>query len=203
MTKSIFRALAAAIATLALTGALVGCASAPSIAKGSSNYLQKGMTSASLKGNDFYMAIGDVDLYGYGLFGGMQPSGKTAEIAVVIQADKDSGEALKIATMQTNQDASANGSDYANGAAVASGSPYVLADLHGGISIIDIQPYARWLDAVSAMKDAIAKLSTYTNYGVNDQGILAPVVVTGVGVDFGWGWGWGFPHRWNHFRGWR
>lgn len=201
-------ALAGALA-VALAMVLVGCASTPSIAKGSSNYLQKGMTSASLKGNEFYMAVGDVDLYDYSLFGGLQPSGKTAEIAVVIQADKDTGEALKIATMQTNPDASSYGSTYANGAAVAPGSPYMLADLRGGISIIDVQPYPRWLDAVDAMKAAISKLSTYTNFGINGQGVLAPVIVPTIGVsigpEFDFGWRWGFHDHWrhDHFHRWR
>lgn len=193
MTKTIFRALTVAIAIMAT----IGCATAPSIVKGSSSYVQKGSSNATLKGNEFYMAVGDVDLYDYGVFGGLQPTGKTAEIAVVIQADKDTGEALKVATMQYNPNP--YGSNYTNGIAVAPGDAYVLADLHGGISIIDVQPYARWLDAVDAMKSAIAKLSTYTNFAVNGQGLLAPIVVPtigiGIGTDFDFGWRWGFPHR--------
>ncbi len=80
----------------------------------------------------------------------------------------------------------------------------MLADLRGGISIIDLQPYPHWLDAVEAMKGAIAKLGTYTNYAVNGQGVLAPIVVTGgVGIDFGWPM-WIYRDRWNgHYHRWR
>ena len=181
--------------TIAVLG-LIGCATMPQITKGTSNYLQKGMVSAKLQGNDFYMAIGEADLYSYGLFGDLKPSGKTVEIAVVIQADKDTGEILKIATMQSNSASTAavSSSDLQNGVTVANGANYVLADLRGGISIIDIQPYPRWLDAIQAMRDAIAKLSTYTNFaGGNPPG---PAVVA-VPPFLPW-WHWGGRHnRWR------
>jgi hypothetical protein len=175
--------------------AAAGCATAPQVTKGASNFIQKGTVSPKLKGNDFYMAIGEADLYTYGIFGGLTPSGKTVEIAVVIQADKDSGEVLKIATMQSNEGVSAE--DSQNGVTVANGAKYVLADLRGGMSLIDVQPYPRWLDAIQAMRDAIAKLSTYTSFAVSEQSDSSPVVVA-VSAGWGWGWGWGW---WGH--GWR
>lgn len=180
-----------ALLTLMVVLAIVGCASMPQVTKGASNYLQTGTVSANLKGNDFYMAIGEVDLYHYGLFGDLKPSGKTVEIAVVIQAEKDTGEVLKIATMQSNNaGAAGNSSDLQNGVTVANGSNYVLSDLRGGISVIDIQPYPRWLDAIQAMRDAINKLSTYTTFAGSAQGSLAVVAVTPVYPLWVWGGPW-------------
>ena len=50
-------------ATLVLAN--IGCATTPQITKGSSDYLQKGMVSAKFRANEFYMVIGEVDLYHY------------------------------------------------------------------------------------------------------------------------------------------
>ena len=185
MKRFVCRALLTTMVVLAL----VGCATMPQIAKGSSNYLQKGMVSAKFQGNDFYMVIGEVDLYHYGLFGNLKPSGQTVEIAVAIQADKDTGEILRIATMQAKD---------SDGVTVADGGAYVLADLHGGISVIDVQPYPRWLDAIRAMRNAITELDTYTQFAGSDQS--GPVVVA---VSPGWGWwGWGGFWHWR-YRDWR
>ncbi len=157
------------LAAVAFVLALLGCATVPQITKGATNYLQNGSVSATLKGNDFYMAIGDVDLYHRDLFGALKPSGTTVEIAVAIEADKETGEVLKIATLQPSggglvDDSAASAQ---NGMTVASGGRDVLADLQGGISVIDIQPYPRWLDALQAMRDAISKLSTYTDFALS------------------------------------
>ena len=202
--KSIVRA---ALSTALVALAAIGCATMPKIAKGSTAYLQAGMTSPKLEGNEFYMAVGEVDLYRYGLFGNLEPSGKTVEIAAVIQADKATGQAIKIATLQYNADRGARGSDFVNGAAVANGAPYVLDDLRGGISVIDLQPYPRWLDAIDAMRAAIGKLGTYTSFVATDGDQLAPVVAFAVDIGPRWsmgfggyrrpGWGWGFGRRWR------
>jgi hypothetical protein len=200
MKRPLFRGFLMAIFALAAAG----CATAPHITRGVSNFIQKGTVSPKLKGSDFFMAIGEADLYTENMFGGLSPSGRTVEIAVVIQADKDSGEVLKIATMQSNTGISAN--DSQNGVTVANGAKYVLADLRGGMSLIDAQPYPRWLDAVGAMRDAIAKLSTYTTFAVSDQSAVSPTVVAvSVGWSWGWGWGnWGWggfgPRRYHHWR---
>ena len=141
--------------------------------------MQTGTVSEKLKGNDFFMAIGEVDLYSYTLFGDLVPSGKTVEIAVVIQADKDTGEVLKIATLQSTNPWAADGAYHLqNGVTVAHGATGVLADLRNGISVIDLQPYPRWLDAIQAMRDAIAKLSTYTTFASPSQSDLAVIAVT-------------------------
>jgi hypothetical protein len=189
MKRFVCKALLTTIVVLILGGCVT-----TQISKGTSNYLQKGMVSAKLQGNDFYMAIGEVDLYDYGLFGNLKPSGQTVEISVAIQADKNTGEVLRIATMQSNDSSSS-----ANGVTLANDANYVLADLRGGISVIDIQPYPRWLDTIQAMRNAITDLSTYDTFVANSNQ-SGPSVVA---VYPGWSWwGWrGFWHR--HYRDWR
>lgn len=190
MNRLVCKALLVAVVVLAI----VGCATAPQITKSSPNYLQKGAVSAKLKGNDFYMAIGEVDLYHYNSFGALEPSGQTVEISVVIQANKDTGEVLRIATMQSNDTAPDSSSDFENGVTVANGANYIIADLKGGISVIDIQPYPHWLDAIQAMRNAITELSTYTAFAGGDQG-GSPVVVA---VAWPW-WPWeGFWYGHRH-----
>jgi hypothetical protein len=186
--------------TLALLAAssLAGCATAPHVGKGATNYLEKGMASAKFKGNEFYMAIGQVDLYKYGFWGNLKPSGKTVDIAVVIQADADTGQILRIATLQPQDpDETSRPSSYENGVAVTNGSPFALGDLRGGISITDVQSYPRWLDALDAMRKAINDLSTYTSYASDGQHYIVAVEPT-VSFRFGW-WGWGRPFRHSHY----
>jgi hypothetical protein len=169
--------------------ALAGCASVPEIRKGAANYLEQGMVSATLKGGEFYMGIGEVDLYDDSLFGGLRPTGRTVEIAVAIQADKDTGQVLKIVTLQSNsQNLGAYSSDAQNNVTIANGAPFVVSDLRGGISIIDLQPYPHWLDAINSMRDAIGKLSTYTNFISSRIGERASVVAVTVGPDIRMGW---------------
>jgi len=177
------------LATFAVL-AIVGCATMPQITKSSPNYIQKGTVSAKLRDNDFYMAIGEVDLYRSDMFGNLNPSGQTVEIAVVIQADKDTGEALRIATMQSNS--SSTGDDSQNGVTLANGANYVLADLRGGMSVIDIQPYPHWLDAIQAMRKAITDLSTYTTFADSDQ---RGVFVVAIAPEWSWRFGGGYWHR--------
>ena len=167
--------------------AIIGCATMPKVSKGSSNYVQKGMVSAKFQGNDFYMVIGEVDLYHYNLFGNLKPTGQTVEIATAVQADKDTGEILRIATMQAKD---------SGGMIVADDGNSTLADLQGGISVIDVQPYPRWLDTIQAMRKAITELSTYTQFA--GGGESGPVVVA---VAPGWWWGWG--GYWHHRYYWR
>src|SRR5208282_2696291 len=165
----------ALLTTIVVLG-ILGCATMPQVTKGSSNYLQKGMVSAKFQGNDFYMVIGEVDLYHYNLFGNLKPTGQTVEIAVVVQADKDTGEILRIATMQAKD---------SDGMTVVDGGNYALADLRGGISVIDIQSYPRWLDAIQSMRNAITELNTYTTYAGTDRGGTVVVAVAPL-----WPW-WG------------
>jgi hypothetical protein len=171
----------ALLSTLVLI-TLLGCATTPLIRKGASNYLETGMVSAKFKGNDFYMVIGDVDLYHYGLFGDLQSSGQTVEVAAVVQADGGTGEIMKIATLQSR---------YSSGTTVANGTGYGLADLRGGISVIDSQPFPRWLDAIQAMRNAIVQMNTYTTFAGSDQSGLVVVAVSP-----SWRW-WGWHRRWR------
>lgn len=134
------------------------------------------------------MVIGEVDLYHYNLFGNLKPTGQTVEIAAAVQADKDTGEILRIATMQ--------GKD-SEGLTVVDGGSYALADLRGGMSVIDAQPYPRWLDAIQAMRNAIRDLDTYTQFTGDDQS--GPVVVAVAPGWWWWGWG-GYGRRRYHWR---
>jgi hypothetical protein len=183
---------------------LAGCASLPPrVARGSSNYLEKGMISERTKGGEFYMAIGQVDVYRYNFLGNPVPSGKTVDLAVVIQADKDSGQVQRIATLQPrNPDDSGSPLNYENGVTLNGDSPYILGDLRGGISITDIQAYPRWLDALNAMRKAIADLGTYTNYDLDERHYLVAVEPE-PRVDFLFGFWWphyyGYHHRYHHF----
>src|SRR5271157_521161 len=167
---------------------IVGCATTSRITQRSANYLQKGMVSAKFVSNEFYMVVGEVDLYHYNVFGNLEPSGRTVEIAAAVQADKETGQILRIATMQP---------DDSEGVTVANGSNYALADLRGGISVIDIQPYPRWLEAVQSMRNAVNELNTYTTFADADQRGLVVVAVSP-----GWPWWWwggrGYWHR--HYR---
>ena len=179
-----------------------GCATAPEVKKGSFQFLQKGSISPRLRGSEFYMGIGEVDLYSQSLLGGLEPTGKTVEIAVAIQADQDSGEALRIATLQRKgiygEDYDASGS---NDVTLADGKSFALADLRGGISLIDIQSYPHWLDAIDAMKDAIGRLSTYTHFYSSRYGPAPSVVAIRIEPGIEWGWSWYWP---RHFYGpWR
>jgi hypothetical protein len=174
--------------------ALSGCATMPQITKGSANYLTKGAVSARFVGNEFYMVIGEVDLYHYNMWGNLKPTGQTVEIATAVQADKSTGEILRIATMQARD---------ADGVAVSDGRNYVLGDLRGGISVIDVQPFPRWLDAIQGMRNAITQLDTYTRFSSSrDENV--PVVVA---VTPGWGW-WSWGGSWRQpwyprYRHWR
>ena len=173
----VFSIIGAAVFILALTG----CATTPQITKGATNYLQTGMTSAMLQGNDFYMAVGEVDLYGYGVFGDLKPTGKTVEIAAVIQADKATGEVLKVATMLPADTTTGDGGSVEIQRGPFDGLPErkALRELRGGISVIDIQPYPRWLDAIQAMEEAGSKLSAYSaGMSGNDQSDSTVVVVS-------------------------
>ena len=112
----------AAIGALAML-IFAGCATITQANKVSASYMHKGSVSEKLKGNDFYMAIGETELLKYDWLGNLKPSGKTVEVAVVIQSDKETGEVLRIATLQPK----------------VKGEPAVT-DFREGISIIDLQP---------------------------------------------------------------
>ncbi|MGO9308363.1 MAG: hypothetical protein ACLQDL_05000 [Spirochaetia bacterium] len=168
---------------------MVGCATTAQITKRSANYIQKGMVSSKFIGSEFFMVVGEVDLYHYNIFGNLEPSGRTVEISAAVQANKDTGEILRIATMQP---------DDAEGVMVAEGVNYGLADLRGGISVIDIQPYPRWLEAVKAMRSAVNDLGTYTTFADADQRGLVVVAVSP-----GWWWWWGGRGYWHrHYYRW-
>jgi hypothetical protein len=144
--------------------ALVGCATtAPLITKDSPNYIEKGTVSSELKGKSFYVAVGQVDLYRYDLFGYLNPVGKAVESAAAIQADKETGEAKRLVTLQPVgpgiwEDAAVG---WRNSVTVIGDRSYGVGDLVGGISVTDLQPYPTWLDALAALKKAIRQLDPF------------------------------------------
>jgi hypothetical protein len=134
-----------------LVGALTGCATlSPQIAKSSADYLSVGVASDRLKGNTFYLVVGEVDLYRLKA-GTPVPTGRTAEAAVAVQADKETGLVQRLVTLQP---AGRRASRLLNAAAVTGGVGYTPGDLVGGISAIDVQPQTTWLKALDAMRNA-------------------------------------------------
>jgi len=128
-----------AVLALSIIFVATSSATASQVLANASDFLQTGMASDRFKGNEFFMVVGEVHLYQYDrLSGTLEPTDQTVEIAAVVQAEKDTGKILRIAT---------------------DGSRQVLVDLRGGISVIDVQPYPHWRDAVQAMRDAIIKLT--------------------------------------------
>jgi hypothetical protein len=161
--------------------ALLGCATTPLITKASPNYIVKGTISDQLRGHSFDVAVGQVDLYQYDIFGYLNPVGKAVDIAVAIQADKDTGEAKRLVTMQPLGpgvwEDSAIG--WRNSATVIANRRYAVGDLVGGISVTDIQPYPTWLDALAALKKAIQQLDTFSGTeNIITASAYNPVIVT-------------------------
>ena len=146
-----------AVLALSIIFVATSSATASQVLANASDFLQTGMASDRFKGNEFFMVVGEVHLYQYDrLSGTLEPTDQTVEIAAVVQAEKDTGKILRIAT---------------------DGSREVLVDLRGGISVIDVQPYPHWLDAVQAMRDAIIKLNTYTRFAPGDESATFIVAV--------------------------
>ncbi len=151
---------------------LAGCASMPVATTRPSNFLDVGVVYPKLSGNTFYMATGQVDLYKYGLWGDLKKTGKKIDMAVAIQADPGTGQVQRIATLQP---------DGVTG--------QYVGELKGGILLTDFQPYPHWLDAVSAMEEAVSKLNPVeAGYGSVSQNNGTVVFVAGPPVFWGWGY---------------
>ena len=164
-----------------------GCASTPA-AVHPSNFLDVGAVYPKFKGNTFYMATGQVELYKYGFWGNLEKTGRTIDMAVAIQADPDTGEVQRIAALQPT--------DTYNGIAGRAG--YSVSDLKGGILLTDFQPYPHWLDAITSMEAAIEKLNpAVPDYGTAAQSNGTVVFIAGPPV---YGWGWGYRHYYFHRR---
>jgi len=160
---------------------LAGCASMPVASTRPSNFLDVGAVYSKFTGNTFYMATGQVDLYKYGFWGDLQKTGKKIDMAVAIQADPDSGQVQRIATLQP---------DGVTG--------QYVGELKGGILLTDFQPYPHWLDAVSAMEAAVSKLNPVSaSYGSVTQSNGAVVFVSSPPV---WLWGYRYHPYYFHRR---
>jgi len=118
---------------------IVSCAS---ISTTSDMYIEKGKQVEKLKGNSFYAALGKVNLYLMGFI----PAG-TANTAVAIQVNKDTGAVLQIVTVQpAGRDVLATNSQ--TGAVVYGKWRYKMDDLIGGIVVVEFYKMETWSDAL-------------------------------------------------------
>jgi hypothetical protein len=186
-----------ALVVCVLVTALLGCATVPLVNSGSPNFIEKGSLSDMLRGGSFFVAEGLVDVYQYDLFGYLEPAGRAVDSAVAIEADKDTGRAVRVVTMQPLGpgvwESTALG--WRNSATLIADGRYAAGDLVGGISVTDIHPAATWLEALAALKKSIKELGTITGpqYVITAQPTY-PVIVTPPAFYFDFGW-----HRWPYW----
>ncbi len=178
--------------------ALVGCATtAPLITKDSPNYIEKGSLSSELRGNSFYVAVGQVDLYRYDIFGNLNPVGTAVESAVAVEADKGSGEAKRLVTMQPVGPGvwEEDNVGWRNSVTVIGDRNYAIGDLVGGISVTDLQPYPTWLEALAALKKAIRQLNPFPGreYVITAEGFY-PTLIIPPPIFFHRWWWWRRPY---------
>jgi hypothetical protein len=160
---------------------LAGCASLPPETPHPSNFLDVGTVYPKFAGNTFYMATGQVELYKYGFWGDLQKTGKKIDMAVAIQADPDTGQVRRIATLQP---------DGITG--------QYVGELKGGILLTDYQSYPHWLDAIAGMEAAVNKLNPVSaHYGSVRQTNGTVVFVAAPPV---WGWGYRYHPYYFHRR---
>jgi hypothetical protein len=162
---------------LVATLLLMACATAPQAVVGDSlGYIEKNMTSPMVKGGEFYMATGQVNIYNDTFLVNPKPTGRKVDIAVAIQADAATGKVLRIVAIQpVTPGAVPNPVVYNDGTSIFGNSPYTIGDLRGGIVVNDIQPFPHWVNAIDAMRKAMITLGTFDTYAnVNGQA-LAPL----------------------------
>lgn len=172
---------------------LAGCATLPRITQDTPNYLAKGMVKENLKGESFYMAVGDVNLYRPRAFGGFAPTGRTIESPVAIQVNAASGLVDRVVTLQPyvqETSTTAVGPFLWGSVVTINRTAYRLGDLIGGISIIDIHPYPTWVDAVKAMHSAVRDLGTSGNFVAPAAGSVATTYTYVPPVRFWFFWNW-------------
>lgn len=158
---------------------LVGCATMEAVVEGSPNYLKVGSVDANLSGHRFYMAIGSVNLYRRGSFGGVTPTGEVVESPAAIETDLDTGKVLRIVTLQpVAQRTSSTSSTFgAVTTTTTTSQRYELGALVGGISVIDIHHYDTWLDALEALRTAMEQIGASGNFRVESLGTVSSTIV--------------------------
>ncbi len=190
------KALAPLLFVLAI---LAGCATTAQITqKGvarTGQYLAPGVVSDKLKGNSFYLAIGDVDLYRHNWVGKVVPTGQTAEAAVAVQVDSASGQVQRLVTLQPTAGAP---TDWLNAAAVAGSGPYAVGDLVGGISVIDIQPHHTWLETLQALQTATRTLES-APVNAAARRYYYRIIAPPPAFYFGWSWDFGYHRHFHDF----
>lgn len=158
---------------------LAGCATTASVIQGSPNFLRVGSIDSGLAGHAFYMAVGNVNIYRHRAFGGVAPTGKSAESGVALEVDKSTGRILQMVTLQTspNQESSTSSAFNTVTTTVTNSTSYVLGSLEGGISVIDIHSYASWLDALKALRTAAKQIGRSGNFPAASGGSSSTTVI--------------------------
>lgn len=167
---------------------LVGCATTAAVIQGSPNFLKVGSLDSKLAGHSFYMAVGEVNIYRHRAFGGLAPTGESAESGVAIEVDKSNGRVKRLVTLQASSDAQSMTTSGFGGATttVTNDTRYVLAPLEGGVSVIDLHPYSSWLGAIKALRTAAKQIGRSGNFPAESQSSSTTTVV--VPPFFGWMW---------------
>lgn len=170
--------------------ALAGCATTASVIQGSPNYLKVGSVDSKLAGHSFYMAVGNVNIYRHRAFGGVAPTGKSAESGVAVEVDKSTGRVLELVTLEAipDEQSSTTSAFSAVTTTVTKNTGYVLAPLRGGISVIDIHHYSSWLDALKALRKAARQIGRSGNFPATGGGSSSTTVI--VPPFFGGMWIW-------------
>lgn len=189
--KTYLKLLAIPLAALVLAG----CATTASVIQGSPNFLKVGSTDSTLAGHSFYMAIGNINLYRHRAFGGVAPTGQSAESGVAVQVDKSTGRVLQMVTLQAAPDEQSSTTSELNTVTTTTtqSTGYVLAPLEGGMSVIDIHHYSSWLDALKALRTAAHQIGRSGNFAVTGGGSSSTTVIVPPffgGIWFG---------PWHHF----
>ncbi len=176
---------------------LAGCVTTENVLRSSPNYLEVGTVDGKLAGQRFYMAIGNVNLYRHRAFGGVTPTGETSESPAAIEVDSLTGEVLRIVTLQPVAERTSTTSSTFSTVTTTTTTKqrYELGALVGGISIIDIHPYASWLDALKALREAAKQMGASGNFRVESLGTVSSTAVTPP-VYFHFRWG---PDHFRHY----
>ena len=154
---------------------ITACSSAPVAAQQppAENYIATGITYSKLAGHQFYSGIAQAEMIRINGWGNEVRTGKYATIAVAVRVDSETGLIQQIVTMKPVRSES-------NGKLTLT-----VADLDGGALLVDFSPYDKWIDAITNMQEASAKLHPVTDDSCNEE---SAHVYLGVGID-PWWWG--------------
>lgn len=173
---------------------LVGCATMPLIVADSPDYVAVGSVRSDLKGHSFYLAIGQVDLYRHRAFGGVASIGRVAESPAALRVDRATGKVERMVTLQEVAEQKTTTATSINSVTtiVHNKRSYVLGELIGGMSIIDVHPHSSWLESLAAMRKAAEDMGSSGNFRVSTDTSVSTTVFSPPIIRW-------FPRRWHHF----